>query len=140
VSRRLPPGVDGYAVNGRRLGPAELWDNPLMREALAARDVAAVFRRLQAAGVSQRRIAAAVGVNQSEISEILAGRRVKSVDVLERVADGLGVPRGWLGLAHQEPGAVPSPDVELLTAARTLLTAAFAMCAALGLSTLEVAS
>src|SRR5262245_49458633 len=42
------------------------------------------------------------GQSQSEISEILNGRRVNAYDVLVRIADGLGVPRGHLGLAHDE--------------------------------------
>ena len=38
--------------------------------------------------------------SQSEISEIISGRRaVVSYDVLVRIGDGLGVPRGWMGLA-----------------------------------------
>jgi transcriptional regulator with XRE-family HTH domain len=70
-----------------------------MRTALAVRDVATVYRILQKHGVSQRRIATLAEQSQSEISEILAGRRVSSYDVLARIADGLGVPRGWMGLA-----------------------------------------
>lgn len=76
-----------------------------MRAALAARDIAAVFRLLQRVGVSQRRIAALTGQSQSEISEILSGRNVVSYDVLTRIADGLGVPRGHLGLAYDEATA-----------------------------------
>jgi transcriptional regulator with XRE-family HTH domain len=76
-----------------------------MRTALAARDIAAVFKLLQRVGVSQRRIAALTGQSQSEISEILAGRHVVSYDVLARIADGLGVPRGQLGLAYDETTA-----------------------------------
>ena len=35
------------------------------------------------------------------MSEIIAGRRVvDSYDLLVRIADGLGLPRGWMGLAH----------------------------------------
>jgi transcriptional regulator with XRE-family HTH domain len=73
-----------------------------MRAALAERDIAEVFARLQRAGVSQRRIAALTGQSQSqsEISEILSGRRVCAYDVFVRIADGLGVPRGWMGLAY----------------------------------------
>ena len=82
-----------------------------MRAALAERDVAGVYRRLQSAGVSQRRIAALTGQSQSEISEILAGRRVTNYEVLVRVADGLGVPRGWMGLAHVDSTA-PGNDVD----------------------------
>src|SRR5689334_25241676 len=76
-----------------------------MRTALAARDIAAVFKLLQRVGVSQRRIAALTGQSQSEISEILSGRHVVSYDVLARIADGLGVPRGHLGLAYDDATA-----------------------------------
>jgi hypothetical protein len=71
-----------------------------MREALADRNIAKVFRILNAHGMPQREIAALTGQSQSEISEILAGRRVMAYDVLARVADGLGVPRGHMGLAY----------------------------------------
>jgi transcriptional regulator with XRE-family HTH domain len=44
--------------------------------------------------VAQRRIAAITDQSQSEVSEIIAGRRVVvSYDVLVRISDGLGVPR-----------------------------------------------
>jgi transcriptional regulator with XRE-family HTH domain len=82
-----------------RLDPA-VWQRHEMRMALAARDIAAVFRLLQRVGVSQRRIASLTGQSQSEISEILGGRQVMAYDVLARIADGLGVPRGHLGLAY----------------------------------------
>src|SRR5215475_12635207 len=76
-----------------------------MRAVLATRDIAGVFRLLQKVGVSQRRIAALTGQSQSEISEILSGRQVVSYDVLARIADGLGVPRGHLGLAYDDATA-----------------------------------
>ena len=79
-----------------------LWLRADMRAVLAARDIAGVFRLLQRVGVSQRRIAALTGQSQSEISEILGGRHVVSYDVLARIADGLGVPRGQLGLAYDD--------------------------------------
>src|SRR5215510_5162996 len=82
-----------------------LWKRTDMRTALAARDIARVFKLLQRVGVSQRRIAALTGQSQSEISEILGGRQVVSYDVLARIADGLGVPRGSLGLAYDETTA-----------------------------------
>ena len=71
-----------------------------MRKALATRDIAGVYRLMQRYGVAQRRIAALTGQSQSEISEIINGRQVNSYDVLVRIAQGLGVPRGWLGLAY----------------------------------------
>ncbi|HEX4102466.1 MAG TPA: helix-turn-helix transcriptional regulator [Pseudonocardiaceae bacterium] len=78
----------------------ELLNNPTARHSLAHRDITAVFRILRDAGVSQIRLAHATGQQQSEISEIISGRQVQSVALLERIADGLGVPRGWLGLAY----------------------------------------
>jgi transcriptional regulator with XRE-family HTH domain len=69
-----------------------------MRYALATHDIAAVYRLLQRFGVSQRVMAARTLQSQSEISEILAGRRVVAYELLVRIADGLGVPRGWMGL------------------------------------------
>jgi predicted XRE-type DNA-binding protein len=103
------PGVSGHPrlldvvvmdvdVSGRGR-KREILEHPEMRTALAVRDVATVYRILQKHGVSQRRIATLAEQSQSEISEILAGRRVSSYDVLARIADGLGVPRGWMGLA-----------------------------------------
>ena len=89
--------VDRRAAD--RVDPA-VWQRLDMRSALASRDIAAVFRLLQRFGVSQRRIAALTGQSQSEVSEILSGRQVVSYDVLTRIADGLGVPRGHLGLAY----------------------------------------
>jgi transcriptional regulator with XRE-family HTH domain len=107
-------------VGGRRVqervDPA-LWRRADMRAALAARDIAAVFKLLQRVGISQRRIAALTGQSQSEISEILAGRNVVSYDVLTRIADGLGVARGNLGLAYDESTAALVGDPSAQSAA-----------------------
>jgi len=104
---RLPAIASGAASRGevgmhRDRPEPEIWRKPEMVAALAARDIAAVYRLLRRVGVSQRRIAALTGQAQSEISEIVRGRQVVSYDVLVRIADGLGVPRGHLGLAHDE--------------------------------------
>jgi len=77
-----------------------LWADPDMRAALARRDIGEVYRRLNAAGVSQRDIAALTGQSQSEVSEILKGRQVMAYDVLARIAEGFGIPRGWMGLGY----------------------------------------
>lgn len=85
-----------------------------MRSALAARDISTVYRLLRRIGVSQRQIAALTGQSQSEVSEILKGRQVMAYDVLARISDGLGVPRGFMGLAYDEATATsvvgPSGD------------------------------
>jgi transcriptional regulator with XRE-family HTH domain len=81
---------------------AELLTGPTARQALACRDITTVFRILRDAGISQATIARATGQQQSEVSAIVAGRQVQSIVLLERIADGLGVPRGWMGLAHAD--------------------------------------
>src|SRR2546427_11611121 len=82
--------------------PTEEWEKQEMRNALAAREISTVYRLLRRTGVSQRQIAAMTGQSQSEVSEILKGRQVMAYDVLARIADGLGVPRGYMGLAYDE--------------------------------------
>ncbi|MGH3685969.1 MAG: helix-turn-helix domain-containing protein [Pseudonocardiaceae bacterium] len=101
-----------------------------MRAALDARDVGTVYRLLGRAGVSQRRIAALTGQAQSEVSEILKGRRVRDVEVLERIADGLGVPRGWMRLSSGEDAPAAAQEVDQDTTRRALRAATTA--AALG--------
>src|SRR4051794_17589188 len=71
-----------------------------MRRALARRDLATVFTLLRRVGTSQRMIATLTGLAPSEVYEISRGRRVMAYDVLCRIGDGLGVPRGYLGLAY----------------------------------------
>lgn len=61
--------------------------------------------------MSQRRIAALTEQSQREISEIISGKRqVVAYDLLVRIADGLGVPRGWMGLAFVD--LPDEPDTE----------------------------
>jgi transcriptional regulator with XRE-family HTH domain/tetratricopeptide (TPR) repeat protein len=79
-----------------------VWDTPQMRAALARHDIGRVYQLLSTVGVSQRRIAAMTGQNQSEVSEIVQGRQVQAYDVLARIADGLHVPRGYMGLAFTD--------------------------------------
>ncbi len=80
----------------------ERWEEPDMRDALSTRDISAVYRLLRKQGISQRQIAASTGQSQSEVSEILKGRQVMAYDVLARIADGLSIPRGYMGLAYDE--------------------------------------
>ncbi len=86
----------------------EVWDRPEMRAVLAERDITRVYRLLQKFGFSQQRIAALAGQSQPEVSAIIHGRQVMAYDVLSRVADGLGIPRGYMGLAYAvEPSQSP---------------------------------
>ncbi len=73
---------------------------PGMRAALAQRDIARVFKILTRHGVSQRQIANLTGQSQSEVCEILKGRRVQAYDLLLRIATGLGIPREAMGLGQ----------------------------------------
>ncbi|MGH3722382.1 MAG: helix-turn-helix domain-containing protein [Pseudonocardiaceae bacterium] len=107
----------------------EFFDSDEMRAALTARDIAAVYRLLGRLGVSQRRIAHLTGQSQSEVCEILKGRRVRDVWVLERIADGLGIPRAWLGLSYGEQAPDPPSAGQEVTEAmkrRVLVTATMA--------------
>lgn len=83
--------------------PDDLWSHDGIHTALRTRDIGALFRLLaQHTGASQTRIGAAVGLEQGYVSRIMAGRKVTSIDVLERIADGCGMPdeaRMTLGLA-----------------------------------------
>ncbi|WP_088994424.1 helix-turn-helix domain-containing protein [Micromonospora echinaurantiaca] len=91
--------------------PDDLWSHENMRTALGTRDIGAVFRLLaRHTGASQTRIGAAVGLEQGYISRIIAGRKVTSIDVLERIADGCGMPdeaRMTLGLAPRRQAYRP---------------------------------
>ncbi|MFI7603073.1 helix-turn-helix domain-containing protein [Actinoplanes sp. NPDC049681] len=78
-----------------------------MQQALAARDIGQVFRLvMREVGASQSRIGAAVGLEQGYVSRVIAGRRVTSIEVLERLAEGFAMPdaaRHLLGLAANVP-------------------------------------
>lgn len=89
--------------------PSWAWQRDEAREALRTRNVAALFRFVQAyTGASQARLAAATGTSQGRVNEIINGRRVvTALDVYERIADGLGMPddaRALLGLAPTDAG------------------------------------
>ena len=82
-----------------QVDPAE-WERPEMRAALAERDITRVYRLLQKIGFSQQRIAAMTGQSQPEVSAIIHGRKVMAYDVLSRICNGLGAPRGYMGLSY----------------------------------------
>ncbi|MEO7194475.1 MAG: helix-turn-helix transcriptional regulator [Pseudonocardiaceae bacterium] len=110
------------------LDPA-FFDEDAVRAALAARDIGALYRLLRRVGVSQRRIAELTGQSQSEVSEILHGRQVANIRLLERIADGLGMPRTLLGVSYGEQEADTPPaakEVNKATKRRVLITAAMA--------------
>ncbi|MEU4742376.1 hypothetical protein AB0G02_18180 [Actinosynnema sp. NPDC023658] len=102
----------GPAVDERAVRPAreledlpDVWEQHEMRAALALRDMTTVYRLLTHHGVSRDRIAAATGQPGAEVDHVLSGAKVESYEALSRIAKGLGVPLGYMGLAHDEPTA-----------------------------------
>ena len=84
--------------------PAGAWRGPDTRQALRQRDSGALLRLAQQhTGVSQARLATAIGVGQGRLNEIINGhRQLTRLDVLQRLADGLAMPddaRVLFGLA-----------------------------------------
>ena len=98
----LVPGKPGSAFE-----PIHLSDDVWARHdaVLRERDVGRLFHLAKRyAGASQHRIATATGVPQSRVNALMNGRcgPVTSIEVLERIADGLNWPdhaRASVGLA-----------------------------------------
>jgi transcriptional regulator with XRE-family HTH domain len=91
--------------------PPQWYERPEARVALVARDIGAVYRLLQQDGVTQREIARRTEQSQSEVSAILQGRQVRDVTVLERIADGLEVPRAFMRLSGGTDDTYSGGDV-----------------------------
>lgn len=108
--------------------PAEVWEQPWMRQALLSRDIAAVLRLvLQATPwLSQKRLATAISIEPGRVNEWINRRRqVATLATYEKIADGLKMPdsaRVMLGLAPRDSAAafsvvgasVPSEAVSAL--------------------------
>lgn len=91
------------------LDPA-LFAMPGMRSAVVSRDISTVYRLLTQQGVPQRTIASLTGQSQPEVSEIINGRQVMGYQVLVRIANGLGIPRGLMGLAYDGDSTEPAAE------------------------------
>lgn len=87
--------------------PDWAWKRPETRRSLAGRDVGALFRLANQHGASQNRLAAATGIAQSRVSELINGHRVVTdLAVLLRIAGGLSMPddaRIEMGIAPSQP-------------------------------------
>lgn len=76
-----------------------VYDGRPLRECLAVHDIRSLFLFLRTRGHSVRAIARLCGMSESRVREIRDGRRqVTTHDVLVRIADGLGIERGLLGV------------------------------------------
>lgn len=85
-------------------------DGTAMPDALAGRDIGAVFRFLHQRGWSWAAIAQATDIGEQRVREIANGkRRVENYDVYVRVAVGLNIPRDYLGVGLRPPGQRNQP-------------------------------
>lgn len=89
------------------------WYQPKYAAMLATRDVRGIFNALKEEGWSQRRISDVTGMRQGEVSAVVHGRRVISVNVLERIAESLNIPLGRMGLGWSVDSRpdLPVPDL-----------------------------
>ena len=112
------------------------WQRADVTEALHRRDIGHLFRLLaQYVGASQTRLAIACGTTQPKVSGYMRGiAEVETLEVFERIADGLSMPdhaRNALGLASKAKPveldipsrntrpALPARDVSGLLSAET---------------------
>ncbi|WP_370422243.1 helix-turn-helix domain-containing protein [Streptomyces sp. QH1-20] len=94
------------------LVPVALLADRRMLEALARRDVGAVFAAANASGLSFNKIAEACGMKPERVSRLARGDgEVTSLPVIERIADGLRIPGRLLGLAERPWESSPSSTV-----------------------------
>ncbi|MFE2578794.1 helix-turn-helix domain-containing protein [Streptomyces sp. NPDC059378] len=92
----------------RELVAGLLGDERLLR-ACAERDMGAVFRMLNARGVSTRRLAAAVDITQGRLYDYMNGKsRVEKLTLFEQIADAFHIPGHLLGLARRSWEPAPA--------------------------------
>jgi tetratricopeptide (TPR) repeat protein/transcriptional regulator with XRE-family HTH domain len=88
--------------------PDEAWRREPTQRILQNRAAGPLFQFVQKYGISQTRLAAATGLSQGRINDLIKGRRgnITALDSWERIAEGLGMPthaRVALGLAPGSP-------------------------------------
>jgi tetratricopeptide (TPR) repeat protein len=89
-----------------------------MSDILRQRDVTSLFRFLKRRGWSRAAIAAATGLSETRVRQICQARQqVTTYEVLERIAAGLRIDRGLIGIGYcddsaaaGQPFAVPLVD------------------------------
>jgi formylglycine-generating enzyme required for sulfatase activity len=78
-------------------------DGRSIRDILRIHDMGALFGFLGARGWSRAAIASATGLTESRVRSVRQGKQqITSYDVLVRIADGLGIARGLMGLAYTD--------------------------------------
>ncbi|GAA3348752.1 hypothetical protein GCM10020358_68400 [Amorphoplanes nipponensis] len=84
-----------------------------LRDLLDRHDIAAAFCYLHDRGTAYSRIGAATGLTASRVCEIAHRQRVVTdYRVLERIAEGLAIPRHWMGLSRAAPAPPSRPPSE----------------------------
>jgi transcriptional regulator with XRE-family HTH domain len=87
--------------------PPKVWRSETTRDILQDRDAAGLFLLARKYGVSQTRLAAATGMSQGRVSEIMNGHRgIAGMDVWDRIALGMNMPNS----ARTSLGLAPLPD------------------------------
>jgi hypothetical protein len=88
--------------------PDGMWDRSDVEPLLAAGDLAGLYQMLQREGFTQRGIGRLAGQNQTQVWEILSGRRCETRPaVVGRIADNLGIPRSKMGLPPPATSQIP---------------------------------
>ncbi|WP_246096025.1 transcriptional regulator [Streptomyces botrytidirepellens] len=140
----------------RRIGypltiPVVLLQSEAMQRACATRDFREIFRLVnRRTGTSHAAMAAAIGkMTSSRVSDIIRGvRGIRGQEVIERVADGFGIPGEMLGLPRRvwesSPGNVgaidrPDPNLESVVDSESTARARYAKNNPRGLDLLAVA-
>jgi transcriptional regulator with XRE-family HTH domain len=97
-----------------RQPPPDFWHRPDVVAALEQRDMGAFLRRYRGlTGASQADVGLLVGLAQSHVSVLERGRRrVTSLELFERFADGLGIPRSLIGLDEPVAGSTSGSGPE----------------------------
>jgi tetratricopeptide (TPR) repeat protein len=110
------------ALPGRYIDP--MWwvdgefEGQRMRDILARRDIGTVLRFVNRRGLSRSYIVAVTGMTETAVRECWQGRRrVEKYEVLERIADGLRIPRGFMGLAYADDSGFEEGAPALVLAA-----------------------
>nr|WP_325114490.1 helix-turn-helix transcriptional regulator [Streptomyces sp. GMR22] len=116
--------------------PGALWSHPQLAAAVLSEDWSAVFRAYRKlTGLSQSRLGERVGLVQPDVSDIERGRRrVTSVEVRQRIVEGLGIPsRLQAAAAPMTTGKAPvasltlsgpAPDADLLARVTSVVDSA----------------
>lgn len=101
------------AAGFKKLLPADFFDVPAIRKALADHDFGVVFAAVrEQTGLSQLQLGALLDLTQSRVSAVERGeRRLISAKLVARISDALGIPASLLGFYSESPSSLASEEV-----------------------------